>query len=96
MGLLHRLRLDGRCRWSGPWSLGQWVLSPPSSGLALAWVYSAPPIRLKQNGWWGNSAVGLAYEGLPWFTGAAVIAASLPDAGSLRSRSCTASARTGS
>jgi chlorophyll/bacteriochlorophyll a synthase len=35
---------------------------------------------LKQNGWWGNSAVGLAYEGLPWFTGAAVVAAGLPDA----------------
>jgi chlorophyll synthase len=36
-------------------------------------------MRLKQNGWWGNSAVALAYEGLPWFTGAAVMAASLPD-----------------
>jgi chlorophyll synthase len=48
-------------------------------GLALAWVYSAPPLRLKQNGWLGNSAVGLAYEGLPWFTGAAAMASSLPD-----------------
>ena len=36
-------------------------------------------MRLKQNGWWGNSAVALAYEGLPWFTGAAVMAAGLPD-----------------
>jgi chlorophyll synthase len=48
-------------------------------GLVLAWIYSAPPLRLKQNGWWGNSAVALCYEGLPWFTGAAVMAASLPD-----------------
>ena len=48
-------------------------------GLALAWAYSAPPLRLKQNGWLGNSAVGLAYEGLPWFTGAAAMASSLPD-----------------
>ena len=28
-------------------------------GLALAWIYSAPPLRLKQNGWWGNSAVAV-------------------------------------
>ncbi len=60
-------------------SLGRWVLSAAIVGLALAWVYSAPPLRLKQNGWWGNSAVAVAYEGLPWFTGAAVMAASLPD-----------------
>ena len=45
----------------------------------LAWAYSAPPIRLKQNGWWGNAACGLCYEGLPWFTGAAVMSASAPD-----------------
>jgi chlorophyll/bacteriochlorophyll a synthase len=59
--------------------LGQWVLYAAIVGLALAWAYSAPPLRLKQNGWWGNSAVTLAYEGLPWFTGAAVVAAGLPD-----------------
>jgi len=43
------------------------------AGLALAWAYSAPPFRLKQNGWWGNAAVGACYEGLPWITGAAVV-----------------------
>lgn len=48
-------------------------------GLVLAWIYSAPPIRLKRNGWWGNSAVAVCYEGLPWFTGAAVMAAAVPD-----------------
>ena len=47
--------------------------------MALAWAYSAPPFRLKQNGWWGNAAVGLCYEGLPWFTGAAVMAGTVPD-----------------
>jgi chlorophyll synthase len=36
-------------------------------------------LRLKQNGWWGNAAVAICYEGLPWFTGAAVMAAALPD-----------------
>jgi chlorophyll synthase len=34
---------------------------------------------LKRNGWWGNSAVAVCYEGLPWFTGAAVVAAAAPD-----------------
>jgi chlorophyll/bacteriochlorophyll a synthase len=84
-------RIPGRwglyiaCGWtllSLVWAvfLGQWVLGAAIVGLALAWIYSAPPLRLKQNGWWGNGAVGLAYEGLPWFTGAAVVAAGLPDA----------------
>ena len=53
--------------------LGPWVLAAATLGLVLAWLYSAPPIRLKQNGWWGNTAVGLCYEGLPWVTGAAVM-----------------------
>lgn len=48
-------------------------------GLILAWAYSAPPIRLKRNGWWGNSAVAVCYEGLPWITGAAVMSALTPD-----------------
>jgi chlorophyll/bacteriochlorophyll a synthase len=60
-------------------ALGQWVVYAAILGLILAWAYSAPPVRLKQNGWWGNSAVAICYEGLPWFTGAAVMAASLPD-----------------
>lgn len=60
-------------------ALGLWVFAAAVLGLVLAWIYSAPPLRLKQNGWWGNSAVALCYEGLPWFTGAAVMAASLPD-----------------
>ena len=47
-------------------------------GVAMAWAYSAPPLRLKQNGWFGNAAVGLCYEGLPWFTGAAALLAAVP------------------
>jgi chlorophyll synthase len=61
-------------------ALGRWVLIASVAGLLLAWAYSAPPLRLKLNGWWGNSAVGLCYEGLPWFTGAAALAHRLPDA----------------
>jgi chlorophyll synthase len=44
-------------------------------GLLLAWAYSAPPLRLKRNGWWGNGACALCYEGLAWITGTAVVAA---------------------
>jgi chlorophyll synthase len=61
-------------------TLGVWGFAAAVFGLVLAWLYSAPPIRLKQNGWWGNAACGLCYEGLPWFTGAAVMTASAPDA----------------
>jgi chlorophyll/bacteriochlorophyll a synthase len=63
----------------GPWGFGAAVF-----GLALAWAYSAPPLRLKQNGWWGNAACGLCYEGLAWVTGAAVMAGgAMPDTRSL-------------
>jgi len=61
-------------------ALGPWVLGAAVVGLALAWAYSAPPLRLKQNGWLGCSAVGACYEGLPWFTGAAAMAGALPPA----------------
>ncbi len=60
--------------------LGPWVLGASALGAFLAWAYSAPPLRLKQNGWWGNLACGVSYEGLAWITGAAVmIGGALPD-----------------
>jgi chlorophyll/bacteriochlorophyll a synthase len=60
-------------------ALGLWVFVAACAGLLLAWAYSAPPLRLKRNGWWGNAAVGLSYEGLAWATGAAVmLAGALP------------------
>jgi chlorophyll/bacteriochlorophyll a synthase len=60
-------------------ALGPWGVVATSIGLLLAWTYSAPPFRLKQNGWYGNLACASAYEGLPWFTGALVASAALPD-----------------
>ena len=57
--------------WS--FTLGPWVAGATALGLFLAWAYSAPPLRLKQNGWWGNLAVGVSYEGLAWITGAAIV-----------------------
>ncbi|SDF26326.1 MULTISPECIES: chlorophyll synthase ChlG [Thalassobaculum] len=59
--------------------LGVWVVAAVCVGLVLAWLYSAPPIRLKGNGWFGCLAVGLCYEGLPWFTGTAAMIGGLPD-----------------
>ncbi len=59
-------------------ALGAAVFWAAIFGLAAAWAYSAPPLRLKQNGWWGNAAVGLCYEGLPWFTGAAALQGGVP------------------
>ncbi|MFM8882204.1 MAG: chlorophyll synthase ChlG [Betaproteobacteria bacterium] len=64
--------------------LGPWGFGAAAIGLVLAWAYSAPPLRLKRNGWWGNTAVAVCYEGLPWITGATVLAAgALPDSRSL-------------
>jgi chlorophyll synthase len=61
------------------WALGPWVLAPAAVGVVLAWAYSAPPVRLKRDGWWGNAAVAGSYEGLPWITGTAVMVAAYPD-----------------
>ena len=53
-------------------ALGTTVAVATGAALILAWAYSAPPLRLKRNGWWGNSAVAISYEGLAWVTGAAL------------------------
>jgi chlorophyll/bacteriochlorophyll a synthase len=60
-------------------TLGPAVFGAAVIGLGLAWAYSAPPLRLKTNGWWGNAAVAASYEGLPWITGATVMAGASPD-----------------
>lgn len=65
-------------------ALGPWGFAAAVAGLLLAWAYSAPPLRLKKNGWWGNAACGISYEGLAWATGAAVMAGgAMPEARSL-------------
>jgi len=57
----------------GPWGFGATVF-----GVLAAWAYSAEPVRLKKSGIWGPGLVGLCYEGLPWFTGVAVLSAGAP------------------
>ena len=60
------------------WLLGPWGLGATLVGVIAAWAYSAEPVRLKRSGWWGPGLVGLSYEGLPWFTGAAVLLNAAP------------------
>jgi chlorophyll/bacteriochlorophyll a synthase len=59
--------------------LDRWVFVAAVFGMAAAWAYSAPPFRLKLNGWYGNAAVAICYEGLPWFCGATIVSGGLPD-----------------
>jgi len=60
------------------WLLGPWGFGATVVACAAAWAYSAEPVRLKRSGWWGPGLVALSYEGLPWFTGAAVLSGGLP------------------
>ena len=79
-GLYYAILWSALSLWVG-YLLGPWVFGATLVGMALAWAYSAPPFRLKLNGWWGNAAVGFSYEGLAWVTGAAVmIGGDMPDA----------------
>ncbi|EME29931.1 Chlorophyll synthase, chloroplastic [Galdieria sulphuraria] len=38
-------------------------------GCFLAYIYSAPPLKLKRSGWIGNYALGASYISLPWWAG---------------------------
>ncbi|KUJ79821.1 chlorophyll synthase ChlG [Ruegeria profundi] len=60
------------------WQLGPWGFGATVFGVLAAWAYSAEPVRLKRSGWWGPGLVALCYEGLPWFTGAAILSAGAP------------------
>ena len=53
--------------------LGAFGIGAVAVALLFSWGYSAPPVRFKQNGWIGNTAVGITYEGLAWITGAGVM-----------------------
>ena len=59
-------------------ALGVWGFYATVIGVLAAWAYSVEPFRFKKSGWWGPGLVGLCYEGLPWFTGAAVMSQGFP------------------
>jgi chlorophyll synthase len=41
-------------------------------GSFVSYIYSAPPLKLKKNGWLGNYALGASYIALPWWAGHAL------------------------
>jgi chlorophyll synthase len=45
------------------------ILSTAIGGSFLSYIYSAPPLKLKQSGWIGNYALGSSYISLPWWAG---------------------------
>ncbi|XP_072984431.1 chlorophyll synthase, chloroplastic-like [Typha latifolia] len=48
-------------------------------GSFVSYIYSAPPLKLKQNGWIGNFALGASYISLPWLAGQALFGTLTPD-----------------
>ncbi|KAH7366329.1 hypothetical protein KP509_18G073000 [Ceratopteris richardii] len=48
-------------------------------GSFLSYIYSAPPLKLKQNGWIGNFALGSSYICLPWWAGQLLFGTLPPD-----------------
>lgn len=47
-------------------------------GSIVSYIYSAPPLKLKQNGWLGNYALGASYIALPWWAGQALFGTLTP------------------
>jgi chlorophyll synthase len=61
------------------YGLDQWAghMFPTITAIAIggsfvSYIYSAPPLKLKQNGWLGNYALGASYIALPWWAGHAL------------------------
>jgi chlorophyll synthase len=61
------------------YGLDQWAAHPFPTitvlallGSVISYIYSAPPLKLKQNGWLGNYALGASYIALPWWAGQAL------------------------
>jgi bacteriochlorophyll/chlorophyll synthetase len=65
------------CRWVGH-------EFPINTALAIfgsfiSYIYSAPPLKLKKEGWTGNYALGSSYIALPWWAGQALFGTLTPD-----------------
>ena len=60
----------GLDRWAGHSFPIMTVLA--LGGSFLSYIYSAPPLKLKKNGWLGNYALGASYIALPWWAGQAL------------------------
>ncbi|NJM77965.1 MAG: chlorophyll synthase ChlG [Acaryochloridaceae cyanobacterium RU_4_10] len=60
----------GLDRWAGHTFPTMTVLA--IFGSFVSYIYSAPPLKLKQNGWAGSYALGASYIALPWWAGQAL------------------------
>lgn len=59
--------LDG---WAGnDWPV---ITAVAAFGALVAYIYSAPPLKLKSEGWLGTYALGSSYIALPWWCGHAM------------------------
>ncbi len=67
LGLIFAYGLDV---WAGHSTPS--VLLLALGGSFVSFIYSAPPLKLKQNGWIGNYALGASYIALPWWAGQAL------------------------
>lgn len=56
------------------WAGHEWPVNTALTtfGVFVAYIYSAPPLKLKQNGWLGSYALGASYISLPWWAGQAL------------------------
>lgn len=56
------------------WAAHEWPVNTALTvfGAFVAFIYSAPPLKLKQNGWLGSYALGASYISLPWWAGQAL------------------------
>ncbi|KAI0562801.1 chlorophyll a synthase [Gracilaria domingensis] len=53
------------------WTAHEWPINTALTlfGSFIAYIYSEPPLKLKQNGWLGCYALGASYISLPWWCG---------------------------
>lgn len=54
------------------------LLTLAAFGSFISYIYSAPPLKLKQNGWAGSYALGASYIALPWWAGQALFGTLTP------------------
>jgi len=76
VGLSLALGLDA---WAGHLPGVPSVFLVALFGAFLAYIYSAPPFKLKTNGWLGNYALGWSYVCLPWWCGQALFGTLTPE-----------------
>jgi chlorophyll synthase len=61
----------GLDQWAGH-GLDLTILKLTIFGTFIAYIYSAPPLKLKASGWYGSFALGSSYISLPWLCGQAM------------------------